>query len=179
MKQLQYFSPQQLEMVNQAVEMAEELVSNHYKLSTSQLRRLNYDVKTLSDLNEAEIVSGHFAQIVKYRLKKKDTLRETEAEDFYKICLQDHSILETLAQHPELAFLAFLLYILCHEMIHIVRFRRFLQQFNASEEEKLVEEHRVHAKTREILTPVSMVGLESVLAFYRDWCVQPSQPGGA
>ena len=179
MNQRQYFSPQQLEMVTRAVEMAEELVSNHYKLSTSQLRRLNYDVKTQADLNRTELVPDHFAQIVKYRLKKKEGLLDTESEDFYKICLQDHSILEALDKHPELVFPSFLLYIVCHEMIHVVRFRRFLQQFDASAAERLAEERRVHAKTREILTPIPMDGMVSVLAFYRDWYPQPSHLAGA
>jgi len=169
MDQLRYFSPAQLERVTQAVEMAEDLVSNYYKLSSSQLGRLNYDVRTLSDLTPAEVVSGHFAQIVKYKLKKKDVLRETEANDFYKICLQDHSIIASLEKHPELEFLTFLLYIVCHELIHVVRFRRFLQQFNVSAEEKLAEERRVHAKTNEILSELSLDGIEAVLLFYENW----------
>jgi hypothetical protein len=179
MTQLQYFSPHQLEKVTRAVELAEELISNHYKLSTSQLRKLHYDVKTLADLTEEEVVDGHFAQIVKYKRKRKNVLRETEAEDFYRICLQDHSILAALAENPELEFLAFLLYIVCHEMVHVVRFRRFLQQFDASADEKLDEERRVHAKTREILSPLSLHGIDGVLAFYRDWHTQPPQAGEA
>ena len=162
-------------MVTQAVEMAEELISNYYKFSSSQLRRLNYDVKTLADLSPVEIVSGHFAQIVKYKLKKKDILRETEADDFYKICLQDHSILSALEKQPELGFLVFLLYIVCHELIHVVRFRRFLQQFDASAAERMTEERRVHAKTHEILSTLSIDGLDGVLAFYENWRNPPHQ----
>ncbi|HMA85214.1 MAG TPA: hypothetical protein VKN73_05890 [Desulfosalsimonadaceae bacterium] len=169
MNQLRYFSMAQLETVTRAVEMAEELVSNYYKLSSSQLGRLNYDVRTLSDLTPSEIVQGHFAQIVKYKLKRKDVMRETEANDFYKICIQDHSILSTLEKDPELEPFAFLLYIVCHELIHVVRFRRFLQQFNVSAEEKLAEERRVHAKTNEILSDLSLDGIEAVLLFYENW----------
>ncbi len=179
MNRLQYFSPFQLRQVTRAVDMAEELVSNHYKLSTSQLRRLNYDVKTLVDLSAEEIVAGHFAQLVKYRLKRNDVLLETEAEDFYKICLQDHSILTVLEKHPELEFTGFILYIVCHELIHVVRFRRFLQQFDASEAEKLAEERRVHAKTNDILSTVPMDGIAPVLAFYENWRDPPHPPGNA
>ncbi len=175
MNQLRYFVPQQLEKVTRAVEMAEELISNYYKLSSSQLRRLNYDVKTLADLSPEEIVSGHFAQIVKYKSKRKDVLRETEAEDFYKICLQDHSILTALEMHPDLEFLGFLLYIVCHELIHVVRFRRFLQQFDASAAEKMAEEQRVHAKTHEILSNLSIDGIAGVLNFYENWRNPPHQ----
>ncbi|MBS3757245.1 MAG: hypothetical protein KGY61_01125 [Desulfobacterales bacterium] len=169
MDQLRYFTPHQLEMVTSAAAMAEELVSNFYKLSSSQLRRLNYDIKTLADLSPMEIVSGHFAQILKYKLKKRDVLRETEAEDFYKICLQDHSILTALEAHPDLQFQSFLLYIVCHELIHVVRFRRFLQQFQASAAERIAEEQRVHAKTNEILSNLSIDGIAEVLKFYENW----------
>lgn len=179
MSRLQYFSPLQIRRVTRAVEMAEELVSNHYKLSPSQLRRLNYDIKTLVDLSEDEIVTGHFAQLVKYRLKRNDVLLETEAEDFYKICLQDHSILPVLEKHPELEFTGFILYIVCHELVHVVRFRRFLQHFDASEGEKLAEERRVHAKTNDILSSTSLNGIEPVLAFYENWRSPPHQPGSA
>ena len=72
--------------------------------------------------------------------------------DLYKICLQDDAILVALDQHPELAMLPFALYIITHELIHIVRFSKFLQGFDASAEERLSEEKRVHERTHEILT---------------------------
>ena len=67
------FSPRQIEIVNNAVAMAEELVSNHYKMSASQWLHQKYDIKTLKDLNPEEIVQGHFAQIIRYEAKHKDT----------------------------------------------------------------------------------------------------------
>jgi len=45
--------------------MAEELVSEYYKMSASQRLRPKYDVKTLVDLDPAEIVHGPFAQIIR------------------------------------------------------------------------------------------------------------------
>mgnify|MGYP001816334176 CR=1 FL=1 len=47
MHELNHFSPEQLDIVNNAVAMAEELVSNHYKMSASQWLGPRYDVKTL------------------------------------------------------------------------------------------------------------------------------------
>jgi hypothetical protein len=44
------FSGHQIKIVNQTVSLAEELVSNHYKMSASQWLRPKYDVKTLVDL---------------------------------------------------------------------------------------------------------------------------------
>ena len=50
------FDDKQIQTVNRAVTMAEELVSNHFKISPNECLRPKYDVKTLSDLTDAEIV---------------------------------------------------------------------------------------------------------------------------
>jgi len=67
MQKRRAFSPKQIEIVNNAVAMAEELVSNHYKMSASQWLGPRYDVKTLAELINAEIIDGPFAQIIRYR----------------------------------------------------------------------------------------------------------------
>ena len=61
------------------------------------------------------------------------------------------------------------MYIITHELIHIVRFSKFLQGFDASAEERLSEEKRVHERTHEILSTVRLTGLATVLDFYKDW----------
>ena len=149
--------------------VAEELVSNHFKMSASQWLRPRFDVKTLSDLAKEEVVSGPFAQIIRYVGQKDSSSLGSSAYDFYKICLQDHAILDAIGATPDLELFPFLLYIVAHELIHIVRFSKFLQNFEASSEEKLVEETRVHRITHEILAPVSLTGMEPVLKFYEKW----------
>ena len=49
------FDAAQILVVNQAVAMAEELVSNHYKMSLNQWLRPKYDVKTLAELSPDEL----------------------------------------------------------------------------------------------------------------------------
>ena len=165
----QTFSPRDLVVVNNAVAMAEELVSNHFKMSASQWLHPKYDVRTLADLKEGEIVDGPFAQIIRYEGKPDDGLLGSSIYDFYKICVQDHAILKMVADRPEITLFPFSLYVVVHELIHIVRFSRFLQHFNASDTEKLAEEHRVHRITRDILIPVKAHGIDDVLAFYSTW----------
>ena len=169
METLAAFDPPQIDIVTNAVSMAEELVSNHYKMSASQWLRQRYDVKTLRDLEPAEIVDGPFAQIIRYRGRRRDYSLESDAFDFYKVCLQDHTILAALKERPELELLPFVLYIATHELIHIVRFSRFLCGFDASENERLEEETRVHGITRDILEPLRLGGLLPVLGFYKEW----------
>jgi hypothetical protein len=153
-KELKKFNENQIEIINNSVALAEELVSEHYKMSASQWLRGRYDVKTLADLTADEIVHGPFAQIIRYEAKKKDTFLGSSTYDFYKICLQDHAILAALARTPQMQLFSFSLYILTHELIHIVRFGQFLQNFNATEDEKLEEETRVHEQTYQILKPL-------------------------
>jgi hypothetical protein len=158
----------EIQTINSAVTMAEELVSNYYKLSANQWLRLNYDIQTLPDLSPEEIVDGPFAQIVRYHGQRKNTRLGTSGYDFYKICIQDHTISAALEKNG-LALFPFSLYVITHELVHIVRFKKFLQNFDASPEERLAEETRVHAITHQILIPVKVTGLAEVLEFYRNW----------
>ena len=171
------FDDPQIREINTAVELAEEIIADHYKLSASQLLRLNYDVKTLADLVENEIVDGHFAQIIRYTEKKHDTLLDAGIDDFYKICLQDHCIIHALEQHRDIDLSAFALYIVSHELIHIIRFRRFLQKFDASSHERLEEERRVHFITHEILSGLLLRNMDPVLKFYENWRQPPHKLG--
>jgi DNA-directed RNA polymerase subunit L len=163
------FSSSEIQTVNKAVSMAEELVSNYYKMSSSQWLRPKYDVKTVTDLNAHEIIDGPFAQIIRYEGKRKGSPLGSETYDFYKICLQDHTILNALAAYMKMDLLPFCLYVIAHELIHIVRFSKFLQNFDASPNEKVAEEKRVHATTHKILNHVQLPGLDSVIDYFRQW----------
>lgn len=163
------FNQDQIDVVNLAADMAEELVGNYYKISPSQWRNHKYDIKTLKDLEPEEIINGPFAQIVRYQGSPRDSALGSERYDFYKVCLQDHTILNTLTNNPKLELLPFCLYVIVHELIHIVRFSRFMQNFEATSNEKLQEERRVHGHTLAVLRSVKMKGLDQVIAFFASW----------
>jgi hypothetical protein len=169
MQNLRTFSKDEIIIVNNGVSMAEELVSNHYKMSASEWLRPKYDVKTLADLTPEEIVDGPFAQIVRYEGHHRDTPLGSAVFDYYKICLQDHAIHSTLRKMSDLKLFPFCLYIVTHELIHIVRFSKFLQRFDASPSEKRSEEKRVHESTHQILHPIQVSGMAAVLDFYERW----------
>ena len=169
MNDLPLFDPLQIQTLNQAVAIAEELVSNAYKMSTSQWLHQRYDIKTLKDLSPEEIIHGPFAQLIRYEGHHPDTSLSSAAYDFYKICIQDHTIIATLNQAPQLKLLPFALYISTHELIHIVRFSKFLAHFDTAPEDRGEEEARVHLRTREILAEVKLNGIGPVLAYYRNW----------
>jgi len=161
-----HFNAEQLKLVENAVSMAEELVSDAYKMSSGQWLRSRYDIKTQADLHENEIVSGKLAQIIRYETKRNDVSLGSAGFDVYKICLQDHAILERIKQNPELDLFPLCLYIVTHELIHMVRFCKFLQNFDASSEEKKSEEIRVDKRTQEILASVRLPGISNVLKFF-------------
>ncbi len=172
MDQPRYFSGQELEKVDEAVKIAEELVNNHFKMSSTRWLKNRYDIRTAKDLDLHERVDGPVAQVIKYEARKKEVPLVSSAFNLYKICLQDSAILKTI-QKQGLFLEPFLLYILCHELIHVVRFSKFEQRYENKNEADVTldEERRVHTLTHEILKPFSIPGLMEVFEFYRDWRV--------
>lgn len=169
MNKLKTFNRKQINILNNAASLAEELVSNAYKLSASEWLGKKYDIKTLADLTTDEIVHGPFAQIIRYRGQRTDTSLSSSSYDLYKICFQDHTIIEKLEKSPDIHLFPFSLYIITHELIHIVRFTQFRQNFVATTDEKMEEEMRVHKKTHDILGNIRIPGLTPVLSFYHRW----------
>ncbi len=160
---------EQIIIVNQAASMAEEIVSNYYKMSLTEWKRLRYDFKTLADLESSEMVEGPLAQIIRYEGKPREASLVSSNYDFYKICFQDNAILNLISEHPDIDLFSLILYITTHELVHIVRFSKFLQNFQASAEEKQIEEKRVHDKTHEILKDIKLCGLSDVLLISDSW----------
>jgi hypothetical protein len=169
MQGLQRFEEGELRIVNEAVAIAEEITCDAYKISSAEWRSQRYDVKTLADLSTDEVVEGPFAQIIRYVGRKTETSLSSLEYDFYKICLQDHTILSALKKFPELRLFPFTLYIVTHELIHVIRFAKFLQAFDVSPREKIMEEARVHEKTQAILARAQTPGMGAVFEFYKAW----------
>ena len=163
------FNPEQVILINHSTETAEDLVSNHYKLSIGQWLRNRYDIRTSAELENNEQVRGPFAQLIRYEARPCNLGLPGRAFDFYRICLQDDAILTRLSRNPTLNWNAFILYIITHELIHIVRFGKFLQSFNLPENQREKEERTVHENTRQILTKTKIRGMEDILRFYNSW----------
>lgn len=161
--------------ISEAVTVSEELVSNYYKMSSSEWLRGRYEIKIAKDLSKYESVRGPFAQVVKYKGKRKDTSLSSYSYNFYTICLQDDTILKVIKKDDNLILYPFLVYILVHELVHIVRFLRFQQLYEISSEDEVTisEERKVHKITWEILRPVSIDSMGSVLEYYKNWRIVP------
>jgi hypothetical protein len=171
------FNGQEILMVAEAANASEELVNNYYKLSSSQWLKNRYDIQTAKDLDHHELLDGPFAQVVKYEGRQNNISLGSSSFSFYKVCIQDKAVLSTVAEKM-LRLEPFLLYILTHELVHVVRFSKFKQRYENKNEidVTLEEEHKVHVLTHLILKQVSISGLKQVFEFYKDW-LQNSHDG--
>ena len=161
-----YFAADQLTVFHQAVSVSEDVISDHFQLTMSSWRKYRYDIRTLKQLTDEETAPEVFAQIIRYaRPTPPEGLREG---DFYSICVQDHNINRAFRREPKLMPYPFFIYILTHELIHVVRFYKFMQFFHADPREREAEEVRVHQLTFELLKPVGLAGLDRIFDYYAD-----------
>ena len=161
------FSPAEIQVISQAVEIAEDVTANHFKISTAQWKHVRYDIRTLAELSPDEIADYAFAQITRY--SGKSDLHRQRHYDFFKICLQDQNIMAAVARDERVKLLPLCVYVVTHELIHIVRFCKFLQSFDAEPPERQREEMRVHEITQKVLGSLKLPHLDYVLQVYRDY----------
>jgi len=166
-----FFNESELEQVATATLRAEEMVYNYFKFSSSQWLKNRYDIKTARDLIPHERVDGPFAQVLKYEGRRRDLSLISSAFSLYHVCIQDPAIISLVAQKSKVCLDPFLLYILVHELVHVVRFARFEHRYeNACEAEvTLEEEKKVHGITHDIIDPQTVSGMPQVFEFYAQW----------
>ncbi len=148
-----FFNPAQVQVAGDAFAQAESLVGRHFRLTSEELKTHRYDVKTLAFLESHEVRDEAFAHLCKYQVgrgKKDDG--PAAGMHFYRVCLQDHRILDAVERGTSFIRLSpLLLYIAAHELVHIIRFDRGDVTFDAPEVEKEKEEEKVHGITRTVL----------------------------
>ncbi len=162
------FKKNDLTVISDALEIAEDATGNFYKFSLGQWQRHHYDVKTRFSLDTEAISASALAVLVKSMRKVEDVDWKSKGRDFYFICLQDHSILEVLERDRYLTLLPLLIYVFTHELIHIVRFCNFFQMFDVPKKKRSREEEIVHKTTFEVLKGLSLPNLNYVLDSYQN-----------
>ena len=162
------FQQGEIAVLRQSIDISEELLSEHYKISTSQWKRYRYDIQSLKDLQTKEITDLAFAQIYRYAQSPHERLRGSETGDYFKICLQDHVVRRAVERDASIQLFPLSLYIVTHELIHVIRFAKFLQRFDSTALEQEVEEGRVHALTFKLLENRKIPGLPEVLSAFKD-----------
>jgi hypothetical protein len=162
------FEADKIVVLAQAIEVSEELISDFFKISTSEWKRYRYDIQSLSSLYEEEVTDDAFAQIRRYLRRPGEKTRGSEPGDFFKICIQDHVIRRAVERDREIGLFPLTAYIVIHELIHVVRFAKFLQRFDSTSVEQDAEEKRVHDITFELIQKTRIRGMPEVLAAFKD-----------
>jgi len=130
--------------------VAERLVTDYYRLAPREWCAMPYEVKTLRTMDSSEIVDTALAHTLCYSFKREAGPFVLAEGDLYRICLQDHRILDAAsATNTKLG--ALLTYVLTHELVHVVRFGQKLQRIDLPLELREDEELYVERMTRNIL----------------------------
>jgi hypothetical protein len=166
MRPYQYFAPGEILLVDKALEIAEDVTCNHYHISAGNWKKYGFEVSNLIQLREEEITPFGLAQIARYVQANPDHIPVYSPRDYYRICLQDHNILQVVNRKEGIDLFPLMIYVLTHELVHVIRFRKFMQRFDVDSEAKAAEEHRVHLATYEILKSLKGVNLNPVFSSY-------------
>jgi hypothetical protein len=159
-----HFTAEEKAAVHRTFLEAGTLAQKHFRLSPSEWKTHRYEVKTYEFLEPYQKSNDAFAQLCKYVYKKRDAQDRRTDFHFFRICLQDHRILDAVKRGGSfIRFAPLMLYIATHELVHILRFNRGESDFDMLTGEKEREEERVHILTRHILKPGADSHLNLVL----------------
>jgi hypothetical protein len=146
-REIGQFSAMQRGLVFRALDEAEKRTAGYYCIPPFRWERLRYDLLTQMDHGWEPLPELMLARV---RCLQRISIRQPF--DFYRIELNDRSILAAAERENLLGDLyPFLVYILTHEMVHLVRLSSILDKTPFDE----LEEHRVQDIARRILTGAS------------------------
>jgi hypothetical protein len=155
------FSREQLDQVARAVDEAEARTTRYYCIPPFRWQELPYDLLTRQDHEWEPLPDPILAQV---RRMQKANPKSRPSFEFYRIQLNDPSIL-SVAQREKLNddIYSFLVCILTHEMVHMVRLSSILENEKAALLECETEESRVHRISRQILSGSGYNPFHSIL----------------
>ena len=163
------FNKQQSSSVGEVLRAAESLVGDYFRVDLGDLERFPYDLQTLANLQRQEKTRRALAQVCKYEYQKNPLPVNLRKREFYRICLQDDKILNTVQAEPPSMLKTLLLYVVTHELIHVTRFSLDPPRFYLDPREKGAEERYVHGMTYEILKSFRDPHIGPMLERYRPW----------
>jgi hypothetical protein len=170
------FDKQQSFWVGEALEIAETLAEDYFRVDLENVEHFPYDLQTLANLRDQEKTHHALAQVCKYKYHKREARLKLRGNEFYRICLQDDKILNTVRTETPSLLKPLLLYVVTHELIHVVRFIMDPNRFYLNPREKRIEERDVHRKTYELLSSVKDPKVGLLLERYRPWWGEVSGP---
>ena len=147
-----FFTESDRSIVSRAARLAEGLVVRYFNLSSDEWVKNPYSLLTWKEASNCLRNDNVLAQTVRFGSRKRDKLQQAENKsNYYGILLQDPAILRALLRPQRHDLWTLGLFVLTHELVHIVRFRKFEVDFFGSHDEQKKEEELVHGITREML----------------------------
>jgi len=162
-----FFNKKQYFWVKEALEIAETLAEGYFRVDLEDHERFPYDLQTLANLQILEKTRRALAQVCKYAYCKRESFSEFKGREFYRICLQDDKILKTVQTESSSLLRPLLLYVVTHELIHVIRFSLNPKKFYLKFREKRMEESDVHQTTYELLKYLKDPQVGFLLELYR------------
>jgi len=173
----EFFNKRQRLWVGEALEIAEFLAEANLKVDLTDSAKYFYDLRTLINLQGAEKTDRALAQVCKYEYLRSQPSWAKRSKDFYRICLQDDKILKAAAWKSPPFLRALILYVITHELIHVIRFSEDPCLFHLQIEEKRVEEKGVHRLTYNLLKGLHDPQVNDLLERYRPmWDEEAGDP---
>ncbi len=158
-----YFLPSHIRLLEKAVNVSEDIISDYFCLTTDYWLKNPYEVKTLKEAGTGDIPERTYAHVLKYGKIFSEKESGTDNRHLYRILIYDNRILE-VTEGRETVLWPFLVYIMTHELTHIARFSKF--KCPVELEDKLVEEKKVHGLTSEILERAPVSGIGNIIDFF-------------
>jgi hypothetical protein len=144
------FSPPQRNLVFKALGEAEERTTGYYCIPPFRWEQLRYDLLTQGDHEWEPLPDQMLA-----RVRCLQRIKQNRSFDFFRIELSDESILAAAEREDLLRNIyPFLVYILTHEIIHMVRLSTIIENSPANimpHAHVASEESRVQGISRRIL----------------------------
>jgi len=164
-----FFDRKQYFWVREALEIAETLAEDYFRIDLKDYERFPYDLQTLANLQVLEKTQQALAQVCKYEYYKREPFSKFNGREFYRICLQDDKILNTVQTGSSSLLRPLLIYVVTHELIHVIRFSLDPKKFYLKLQEKRIEESDVHQTTYELLKYLKDPQVGFLLECYRPW----------
>jgi len=158
------FTPADRTTISKAATLAEGLTWRYFDLPVDEWKRNPYGIYTRKEVDKTLYEPEVFARVVRYRPSNRP--KSSGDSDRYGIVLQDSNILLALLRSGAMDLWTLGLFILTHELIHIVRFRKHNIDFFATAEERDNEERLVQSMTKEILAGVT--NTDRLLSLYEN-----------
>lgn len=147
------FTQSDFRTITKAAALAETLTQRFFSLPVDGWKREPYAIFTRKEVSRKLHEQDAFAQVIRYA-KGPVCPHRTPHKERYGVVLQDPNILMALLRSSNHDLWTLMLFVLTHELVHIVRFSRYNVDFFAPVADRDNEERLVHDMTREILSGV-------------------------